>query len=49
VAKLSKLLLAMERGQIPTLQGRNLDDMMVDVPGLPAVRLLTLIMLHQYF
>ena len=33
VAKVSKLLIAMERGETVTLQGRNLDDIDVDVPG----------------
>ena len=34
VAKVSKLLLAMERGELASLQGRNLDDVNVDVPGM---------------
>ena len=33
VAKVSKLLLAMERGELASLQGRNFDDVNVDVPG----------------
>ena len=35
VAKVSKLLLAMENGQVASLQGRNFDDVDVDVPGAP--------------
>ena len=34
VAKVSKLLIAMERGELASLQGRNLDDVDVDVPGM---------------
>jgi len=33
VAKVRKLLLAMEKGQTVMLQGRNFDDIDVDVPG----------------
>ena len=33
VAKVSKLLLAMERGELASLQDRNFDDVNVDVPG----------------
>jgi hypothetical protein len=34
IAKVSKLLIAMERGELRSLQGRNLDDVDVEVPGL---------------
>jgi hypothetical protein len=34
VAKVSKVLIAMERGQLSNLQGRNLEDVDVYVPGL---------------
>jgi len=33
VAKVSKLLIAMEHGETVNLQGRNLDNVSVDVPG----------------
>ena len=33
VAKVSKLLIAMEHGETANLQGRNFDDVEVDVPG----------------
>jgi len=33
VAKVIKLLIAMEHGQTKTLQGRNFDDINVNVPG----------------
>ena len=45
VAKVSKLLLAMEHGETRSLQGRNLDDVDVNVPGVKFSFLCTKIVL----